>query len=737
VSEDEVSAALGVTRLGALVTLLTGGLVLGLAGLLAPAVCLLCLLLILVAGLPVPHWTPWLVSTSQRRSGGALAGVLVLVFATAASGPGALASGGLQGTLAAAVAELGLPAGVPIGLLVALAAGALVAVSLELADRRGMQSALVLGTAVLGLASVAAPGRHLLPVFVIGWPAALFTLARMAGTTVTAVDSTARSTEPTMRLVPGAEGLAGRALIRWQILPVLAAVTVSCAVLAVAVLTGLTAVASQASQGGAAGVFGDHGYPRSSSDYFNGDLDLSARGPLGTQPQLEVPIDSPRLWRVGTLDLYTGLGWKATRVREELPRLVSGPADTLSLLPASGSDSASGSVSGSASDPASGPGSDSDRPRTDQARPLRPGEPQVFAPGRLISVTAESLANGRVFAEAGDRLVVPGDGSGVGHYVVHSQVLPRVDDPLAAGRLGAVSVAAGDGVADGIGTRPDKEIDQRWTALPPGVPDRVRQLGVQLVTGAPSRLAAVLAIEAELDRRMTYTLDSPPPAAGEDAVDDVLFISHSGFCEQFASAEVVLLRAAGVPARVAVGLAGGEVMDDGFRTLHRSDSHAWVEVWFPGVGWVTSDPTPAEPASTSWWKGWQNGARSLAAAPATRITGMLLLVLAVVGLLRWRRRRRSRPVDLVPAGRQVDPDLAAAFAWLEAGLGAQGRGRAATETVGALAQRLTRAEELAPGSLDQAFAVLERALYASQPPSRAECLAAAAAMRAPIDPPPQ
>jgi protein-glutamine gamma-glutamyltransferase len=719
VSEDEVSAALGVTRLGALVTLLTGGLVLGLAGLLAPAVCLLCLLLILVAGLPVPHWAPWLVSTSQRRSGVALAGVLVLVFATAASGPGALASGGLQGTLAAAVAELGLPAGVPIGLLVALAAGALVAVSLELADRRGMQSALVLGTAVLGLASVAAPGQHLLPVFVIGWPAALFTLARLAGTTVTVVDTTARSTEPTMRLVPGAEGLTGRALIRWQILPVLAAISVSCAVLAVAVLTGLTAIASQASQGGAAGVFGDHGYPRSSSDYFNGNLDLSARGPLGTEPQLEVPTDSPRLWRVGTLDLYTGLGWKATRVREDLPRLISGPVDTVSLVPASGSDSAFGS------------GSDSDRPRTDQARPLQSGEPQIFAPGRLISVTADSLANGRVFAAAGDRLIVPGDGSGVGHYVVQSQDLPRVDDPLAAARLGVV--AAGDGV----GTPPDQEIDPRWTALPPGVPDRVRQLGVQLVTGAPSRLAAVLAIEAELDRRMTYSLDSPPPAAGEDAVDDVLFISHSGFCEQFASAEVVLLRAAGVPARVAVGLAGGEVGDDGFRTLHRSDAHAWVEVWFPGVGWVTSDPTPAEPASTSWWKSWQNSARSLVAAPATWITGLLLLVLAVVGLLRWQRRRRSRPVGLVPAGRQVDPDLAAAFAWLEAGLGAQGRGRAATETVSALAQRLTRAEELAPVSLHQAFAVLERALYASQPPSRAECLVAAAVMREPIGPPPQ
>jgi transglutaminase-like putative cysteine protease len=736
-----------VTRLGALVTLLAGGLALGLAGLIAPEVCLLSLLLILIAGLQVPRWMPWLVASSGRRSGTALVGVLALVLATAASGPGALASGGLQGTLATAVTALALPPGVPIGLLVALAAGALVAVSLELADRRGVQSALVLGTAVLGLASVAAPGQRLLPVFVIGWPAALFTLTRLAGTA--AVDNVTGPTEPTMKLVgsgvggsnPGRNASLGHAFIRWQLLPVLLAMTLSCAVVSVAVLTGLSTVAAHASSGHLP-TGGDQGSRRSSSGFFGGALDLSARGPLGNQPRLSVPIDSPRLWRVGTLDQYTGAGWQASSGPDDLPRLVAGPPGTLSLVP----------VAGSTADPTSAlDATRTDQPRTDQARPLQSGEPQVFAPGRLISVTAASLNRGSVFAAGGDRLTVTGGGPGVGPYSVRSQELPRVDDPAEADRLGAVATGLTSRTVDQGGTHSNDAIDPRWTQLPSEVPYRVRQLGVQLVSGAPSRLAAVVAIERELDRRVTYNLDSPPPAAGEDAVDDVLFISHSGFCEQFASAEVVLLRAAGVPARVAVGLSGGEVGNAGFRTLHGSDSHAWVEVWFPGVGWVTSDPTPAAPPVTSRWQSWLSAGRSFVAAPATWLSGLLVLLLAVVGLRR-RRQRSSRSMDVAEPGRQLDPDLVAAFAWLEAGLGAQGRGRAPNETVTALARRLSEAEALVeksgenpsgpatggiPGStsamsLHQALSVLERALYAAQPPSRAECLAAAAAMRSPI-----
>jgi hypothetical protein len=200
-------------------------------------------------------------------------------------------------------------------------------------------------------------------------------------------------------------------------------------------------------------------------------------------------------------------------------------------------------------------------------------------------------------------------------------------------------------------------------------------------------LSAVQAIEAELDRRMTYRLDSPVPPRGADAVDDALFVSHSGFCEQFATAEVVLLRSVGVPARIAVGFSGGESGTDGFRTFHQSDAHAWVEVWFPEVGWVTSDPTPAADDTETRWQQIQHRLKSLFTAPLTWVLIVLVLALVTAVVLRVRRRAGRVGPGADPV-RTIDPDLAAAFARLEAELLAEGRPRSPNETVAALARRL-------------------------------------------------
>ncbi|MFC5472708.1 transglutaminase TgpA family protein [Paraherbaspirillum soli] len=89
-----------------------------------------------------------------------------------------------------------------------------------------------------------------------------------------------------------------------------------------------------------------------------------------------------------------------------------------------------------------------------------------------------------------------------------------------------------------------------------------------------------------------YTLE--PPLLGKDSVDDFLFSSRAGFCEHYASAFVVLMRAAGIPARVVTGYQGGEINSvDGMMTVRQSDAHAWSEVWLPPRGWVRIDPTAA------------------------------------------------------------------------------------------------------------------------------------------------
>lgn len=97
---------------------------------------------------------------------------------------------------------------------------------------------------------------------------------------------------------------------------------------------------------------------------------------------------------------------------------------------------------------------------------------------------------------------------------------------------------------------------------------------------------------AWIRREFAYTLDVP--LAGRNEVDDFLFDRKEGYCEHFSSAFVVLMRAAGVPARVVTGYAGGYRNPiGGYWLVLNSDAHAWAEVWLPGRGWVRVDPTAA------------------------------------------------------------------------------------------------------------------------------------------------
>jgi hypothetical protein len=76
-------------------------------------------------------------------------------------------------------------------------------------------------------------------------------------------------------------------------------------------------------------------------------------------------------------------------------------------------------------------------------------------------------------------------------------------------------------------------------------------------------------------------------------MDDFLFKARSGYCEHFATAMTLMLRAVGVPARMVSGFAGGEWNEyGGFYLVREQDAHTWVEVYFPKSGWAPFDPTP-------------------------------------------------------------------------------------------------------------------------------------------------
>ncbi len=92
--------------------------------------------------------------------------------------------------------------------------------------------------------------------------------------------------------------------------------------------------------------------------------------------------------------------------------------------------------------------------------------------------------------------------------------------------------------------------------------------------------------------QFTYTLE--PPKLGANPVDEFLFDTKQGFCEHYSSSFVMVLRSAGIPARVVTGYQGGEVNPISKQLVVRqSDAHGWAEVWFEDLGWLRVDPTYA------------------------------------------------------------------------------------------------------------------------------------------------
>ena len=95
-------------------------------------------------------------------------------------------------------------------------------------------------------------------------------------------------------------------------------------------------------------------------------------------------------------------------------------------------------------------------------------------------------------------------------------------------------------------------------------------------------------------RRADYSYTLAPGTYGRDGIDEFWLDRKAGFCEHFATAFVVVMRALGVPARVVTGYQGAERSPlDGYYVVRQSHAHAWAEVWQRGRGWLRVDPTAA------------------------------------------------------------------------------------------------------------------------------------------------
>jgi len=130
-------------------------------------------------------------------------------------------------------------------------------------------------------------------------------------------------------------------------------------------------------------------------------------------------------------------------------------------------------------------------------------------------------------------------------------------------------------------------------ALPEGYNPRALAFASELRSKSANNGDVITAVLQHFRREnFRYTLQPPP--LGPNSVDDFLFQTRAGFCEHYSEAFVVLMRAAGIPARVVTGYQGGEMNPaDGYLVVRQYDAHAWAEVWLENRGWVRVDPTAA------------------------------------------------------------------------------------------------------------------------------------------------
>ncbi len=140
-------------------------------------------------------------------------------------------------------------------------------------------------------------------------------------------------------------------------------------------------------------------------------------------------------------------------------------------------------------------------------------------------------------------------------------------------------------------------LQEHYLKLPKQVPQRVLTLARDLTATAPTPYDRAKAIEAHL-RTYPYNLDLPEPPLTGDIVDYFLFDLQQGYCDYYATSMVVLARAAGLPARMAIGYASGTYDPlKAHYVVTEADAHSWPEIYFSEYGWIKFEPTAAQPVN--------------------------------------------------------------------------------------------------------------------------------------------
>ncbi len=268
--------------------------------------------------------------------------------------------------------------------------------------------------------------------------------------------------------------------------------------------------------------------------------------PVPAEALFEAPPN--HYWRSLTYDTYTGRGWATSRTETR---------------------------SYEAGEPVQAETSETQRVLNQRVRIFDETERLLYAAGELVTVQ-------QPFDVAWRR----GTGDDIFGVTALSNTY-RVRTLVSTATVESLQVA---------GTAYPDWIAERYLDLPEDLPNRVIDLARDLTATEPSPYERARAIEQYLRNTYPYTLDVPQPPVDQDIADYFLFELQKGYCDYYATAMVVLARAAGLPSRMAVGYITGtyDALNAQY-IISEAEAHAWVEVYFPGYGWIKFEPTGGWP----------------------------------------------------------------------------------------------------------------------------------------------
>jgi len=302
------------------------------------------------------------------------------------------------------------------------------------------------------------------------------------------------------------------------------------------------------------------------ADYYGGDsLNLGGAIQLGDQVimVIDAPIDNRYYWRSRVFERYSEGRWMPSATRR-VPDL-SPPLEIVNP------------------------------PGTDAGRTILNHTVTMSSPTRLIYTAPQPVSlniAGRI-----DLLRTNGDQDDATSPMNVSVIRPErvIQRGESYNATVAISTASAFELREAGTNYPDWVISPNASTA--GISARTAELARRIVTDANANnpYDQAKAIETYLRQNMTYNEQIPAPPAGVDPVEWFLFTQQEGYCTYYATSMVAMLRSLGIPARMAAGFAQGDYDPSlGQYVVRERDAHTWVEVFFPGYGWVEFEPTSAQ-----------------------------------------------------------------------------------------------------------------------------------------------